>query len=202
MNFLKQMGILLPLSMLLASCGSDEPNNKRDREFGKGIDQISYRLKRAQLKIELGDASRISEVLDRKVDYLADKSQDKIIRYIDGANFKLQINGVDALVPVSSQEHIDHEQTISEDSPACRLSGFSKVEGESTSLDLQFRWHLKLKLDGASCDLFIPKYQEFLSAELKRFNLSVVKSLLDSADLSLNDQRQIELNLSLSGESI
>jgi hypothetical protein len=188
-------------TLSLAGCGDDKPRSRSNREFGKGIDQIVYTLGRAELSINIGDASGISEHLQRTVDYIPNKSKDKIERVIDGSNFKLKINGIDALVPVSSQENIDHERAPSEDSPACKLSGLSKVVGEATSLDLRFNWNLKLRLEGSNCDLFIPKYQAFLTAELGRFNLSVVKSLLDSSDLAIDDQRQIELNLTMSGES-
>lgn len=187
---------------IIVGCGDEGSSpSKEEREFGQGIDLVRYQLKSADLKIDLGSSTGVVERLRRNVTYLPEKSKDKILRKIDGPIFKLQINNQDALVDVSSQENINHVQKISEDNPACTLSGFSKVYGQATSIDLDLNWNLQMELRGSGCDAFTDKYQSFLAAELARFNLTVVGDLLKSADLLPADQRKIVLNLKISGES-
>jgi len=184
----------------LSACGYSSSDDS-SREFGKAIDQVNYSLSSTKLRIMLGAGSGTIQDLNSNINYLPNKSKDKILRRIDGSNFKLQVNGTDALIPVSSRENISHEQQFSENFQSCRLIGTSKVEGAATSLRLNLNWNLFLKLEGDSCDAFVPKYQAILQSELARFNLTVVKDVLNSTDLTVEDQREININLDLSGES-
>ena len=192
----------IPSLILFASgCGGSSDGNSA-KEFSQNVDKVPYSLGSVEISATLGTATSDSaENLHKSIGEVG-RSKDQVLRVIKGSSFVLIINGKESSVQVSSAGNINHQQTIAENGPGCELHGVSQVNGVSTSLKFELTWDFSAELSGDGCDdVMTAKYYNFQENELNVFNLSSVRSVLDSADTTHEAQRKIHIQLSLAGDS-
>ncbi len=195
-----RMAAALLLFGTFQACGDGDSSSFASREFGQGVDLIVYRPEFALVSVDIKTMSGSSETLSRRINLTnAEGGKDAVSRIIENSLFKLVVNGEEAMVAISSQENISHNQTISENSPECSLRGTSDVEGQATSLGLDFVWKLSASLDGGACDEFRTKFSSFLESEMNRFHLKSVRDLLGSADLLSDHRQSVRVRVELRG---
>jgi hypothetical protein len=197
-----QILVVTILALSMTSCGSSGGDGNSAREFAQSVDKVVYQINQLEVSANLGVAGENeSEKLQKSFGRSA-RAADSIQRIIKGPAFVLVFNGSESALQVSSGEKINQHHQAGRNTPGCSLSGESSVEGEVTSLKIALNWHFVAHLNGDACDAaMLEDYFKFQSDELSLFHLSAVEKLLSSADLPKDQQRNIDLQVRIEGDS-